>query len=180
MRSLMKATCAVTLAATTALSMAACAATRVNASLERGMDFTRYSSYTWAADDRFSTGDPRLDNNEFFEKRLRETADRILATRGFEKVSAATAGLVVHYHASVSQRIDVNALDRQYGYCEECHSSLYDAGTITLDLVDAHTNKLVWRGWSDGTLDGIDSQSLIESRVDDAVAKILQKLPPRL
>lgn len=166
--------------AAAAFSMAACASTQVNASLERGMDFTRYKSYAWAADDRFSTGDPRLDNNEFFERRLRADVERQLAARGFEKASSATADLVIHYHASVSQRMDVNKLDAQYGYCENCHSSIYDAGTITLDLVDAHTNKLVWRGWSEGTLDGIDNQALIEARVDEAVTKILQKLPPSL
>ena len=172
---------AITLAAAAVLSMAACgAATRVNASLERGMDFTQYKSYTWAADDRFSTGDPRLDNNEFFENRLRGTVEQVLGARGFEKTSAAAAGLVIHYHASITQRMDVNALDAKYGYCESCHSSIYDAGTITLDLVDARSNRLVWRGWSEGSLDGIDSQSLIEARVDEAVTKILQKLPPRL
>ena len=168
------------IAATAVLSMAACASTRVNASLERGMDFTQYGSYTWAADDRFSTGDPRLDNNEFFQNRLRGQVEHALGAHGFEKASAATAALVIHYHASVGQKMDVNALDAQYGYCEDCHSSIYDAGTITLDFVDARTNKLVWRGWSKGSLDGIDNQSLIEARVDDAVAKILQKLPPRL
>ena len=167
--------------AASVVSMAACAAsTRVNASLERGMDFTQYRSYAWAADDRFSTGDPRLDNNEFFENRLRGRVEQVLASRGLEKVSGAAAGLVLHYHASVSQKMDVNALDAKYGYCESCHSSIYDAGTITLDFVDARTNRLVWRGWSEGSLDGIDSQSLIEARVDEAVSKILQKLPPRL
>lgn len=170
----------ITIATTVAVSMAACASTQVNASLERGMDFTQYKSYTWAANDWFSTGDPRLDNNEFFEERLRGDVDRVLAARGFEKTSSATANLVLHYHASVAQRMDVNKLDAQYGYCEQCHSSIYDAGTITLDFVDARTNKLVWRGWSEGTLDGIDDQTLIEARVDEAVTKILQKLPPSL
>jgi hypothetical protein len=153
---------------------------RVNASLERGMDFAHYTSYTWATVDHFSTGDPRLDNNEFFENRLRADVEKSLGGRGFEKASPATAQLVVHYHASIHEQIDVNALDRKFGYCEECHSSVYDAGTITIDFVDAHTNKLVWRGWSEGSLDGIDAQAVIESRVDEAVTKILDKLPPRL
>jgi hypothetical protein len=166
-----------TIAAGAVALAAACAPVRVNASLERGMDFTRYSSYAWAANDQFTTGDPRLDNNEFFENRLRTTAERILGERGFEKASGTTADLIVHYHANATQRIDVNALDRQYGYCEECHSSIYDAGTITIDFVDARTNTLVWRGWSEGTFEGIDSQDLIESRVDQAVTKILRKLP---
>ena len=107
-----KSTIAVAVAVAT-ISMAGCASTGVNASFERGMDFTRYGSYTWAADNRFSTGDPRLDNNELFENRLRGDVERVLAARGFEKTSAATAGLVIHYHASVNQRIDVNALDQQ-------------------------------------------------------------------
>lgn len=161
----------------TATAFSACASTRVNASLERGMDFTKYRSYTWAAEDRFGTGDPRLDNNEFFEHRMRETADKLLAARGFEKVSPTTASVVIHYHANATQKIDVNALDRPYGYCEDCHSSIYDAGTITLDFVDARTNKLVWRGWAEGSLEGIDHQETIEWRVDDAVTKILAKLP---
>jgi hypothetical protein len=169
-----------TLVAATAIAATACAPVRVNASLERGMDFTHYKSYAWAASDHFSTGDPRLDNNEFFQDRLRRTADGILATRGFEQGSTTAADLVIHYHASVRETIDVNGLDRKYGYCDSCRSSIYDAGTITLDFVDAHTNKLVWRGWSEGSLDGIDNQSIIEQRVDDAVTRILQKLPPRM
>lgn len=172
---------AITLAAAAVLSMAACgAATRVNASLERGMNFTQYKSYMWAADDRFNTGDPRLDNNRFFQNRLRGRVDQVMRARGFEQTSAATAELVIHYHANITQQMDVNALDAKYGYCETCHSSIYDAGTITLDMVDARSNTLVWRGWSEGSLDGIDSQALIEARLDEAVTKILQKLPPRL
>lgn len=157
----------------------ACAPIRVNASLERGMDFAQYTSFTFADETKFVTGDPRLDNNEFFENRIKHTATRLLESHGFEATSPGTAQLVIHYHANVSQRIDVNELDSRYGYCESCHSSVYDAGTITLDFVDARTNRLVWRGWAEGSLDGIDNQELIEQRVDDAITRILSKLPPR-
>ncbi len=169
-----------TLALAAALVAAGCAPVHVNASLERGMAFTNYGSYTWAADDQFNTGDPRLDNNEFFQHRLQTAAESVLEKRGLEKVSATSAQLVIHYHANISQRIDVNALDRSYGYCQDCHSSIYDAGTITIDFVDARTHTLVWRGWSEGSLEGIDNQPMIEWRVDEAVRKILQQLPPRL
>jgi len=162
-----------------AFLISGCAPVRVHASLERGMEFTHYASYTWAADENFNTGDPRLDNNEFFQNRLRRDVDVALATYGLEKATLATGELVIHYHANTTQKIDVNELDYQYGYCEDCHSSVYDAGTITLDMVDARTNKLVWRGWSEGTFDGIDSQAITEARVDEAIAKILEQLPPR-
>lgn len=171
---------ALALAAVVALALPGCATTRVNGFVERGMDFTQYRSYTWAQADRFSTGDPRLDNNELFLKRLRANVDRELQARGYEQASPASAGLIVHFHASVHQRIDVNDLDLRFGYCDDCHSSVYEAGTLTIDLVDARTNKLVWRGWSEGVLDGIDEQSVLESRVDDAVSKILRQMPPMM
>lgn len=169
-----------TAAAFALLVAGACATTRVNGVLERGMDFAQYRSYAWAASDQFSTGDPRLDNNELFQARLRADVDRELGRRGYELASPATAALTVHFHTSVRQQIDVNALDQRFGYCEECHSSVYDAGTLTLDLVDSRTKKLVWRGWSEGVLDGIDEQRVLESRLDDAVRRILSKLPPML
>ena len=48
-------------------------------------------------------------------------------------------------------------------------------------LVGTRTNKLVWRGWAEGSVDGvIDNQEWMEARIDDAVAQILQRLPRRL
>lgn len=173
-------TLAAALVAAAAMAITGCAPVRVNAALERGMDFAQYKSYTWAASDRFSTGDPRLDNNEFFERQLRKTAAASLAQHGFEEATPSTADLVIHYHANVRETIDVNALDRQYGYCDTCRPTIYDAGTITLDFVDARSNKLVWRGWSEGSLDGIDNQAMIEERVAAAITRILEKLPPRM
>ena len=49
-----------------------------------------------------------------------------------------------------------------------------------LDLVDAPTSRLVWRGWAEGSIEGaIDDQKLMEERIDEAVAKILARLPRR-
>jgi hypothetical protein len=149
----------------------------------RGIDFARYGSYGWAAADRLSTGDPRLDNNPFFERRLKAGVDRQLAGRGLEQGAAGAPDLVVHYHASVSQRIDLNGIDREFARCEaeECQPFVYEAGTIVLDLVDARTNTLVWRGWAKDSLDGvIDDQSWLEQKVDQAVTRIMATLPRAL
>jgi hypothetical protein len=103
--------------------------------------------------------------------------------RGFEKATSGTPDLLLHYHASVTQRIDVNAIDRQYGYCnsDDCQPYVYEAGTLTIDVVDARANRLVWRGWAEGTVDGvIDNQGWLEQRIDDAVARILARLPRQL
>ena len=165
-------------AALSALTVTACATMQVSSHVERGMDVTRYRTYQWAPADSQAIGDPRLDNNEFFRERIQAQVDRRLGDRGFEKTTAARPDLLVHYHASVAQEINPNGVDQPNIACEDCEPYVYDAGTIVVDLVDAHTSRLVWRGWAEGSIDGaIDDQTFMEHRIDEAVARIMERLP---
>jgi hypothetical protein len=166
-----------------AAMVAACATMNVSSYVERGFEIRQYRTFGWGTADTFSTGDPRLDNNRFFDERVRMQVEKELAARGFEKELSGTPDLLVHYHASVKQEIDVRNLDREYAYCEErdCRPYVYDAGTLFVDLADPRTNKLVWRGWAEGSVEGmIDNQDWMEARVDEAVTRILARLPRRL
>jgi hypothetical protein len=128
-----------------------------------------------------ATGDARLDNNPFFHDRLRTNIDRGLEARGYRPGGTA-ADLRVHYHATVRERIDVNSADLERGFCEgsACRPFIYSAGFILIDLVDERTGTLVWRGWADGTFDGVlEDQDVMEEAVDEAVARILERLPRR-
>ena len=166
-----------------AFVLTACAATmHVNSYTNRGSDFKRYKTYTFAPADRMSTGDPRLDGNPFFNERMKADIEKQMAAKGFEKIASAPPDLFVHYHASFTQQVDANNLDREYGYCKtgDCRPSVYDAGTLMVDLVDRRTNALVWRGWSESSVDGvIDNQVWLEQKVDDAITRILGQLPHR-
>jgi hypothetical protein len=163
--------------ALSALTASACATMQVSSFVERGADITQYHTYHWAPADTQPTGDPRLDNNEFFRNRLQAQVDQRLGARGFEK-STAPADLVVHYHASVAQEINANGVDQPNVLCDDCEPYVYDAGTIVIDLVDARTSRLVWRGWAEGSIDGaIDDQTFMERRIDEAVTRIMERLP---
>jgi hypothetical protein len=152
-----------------------CASLEVRSFTERGTDFSRYHTYNWVADGRQTTGDPRLDNNPFFQARVQADVDEQLGRRGFEKVTSGTPDLVLHYYAKVEQRLEVSN-----AYCEDCTPSVYDAGTLVIDLVDARSNKLAWRGWAKGSIAGaIDNQLWLEERVDEAVRLIFEQLPRR-
>lgn len=162
---------------------AGCATLNVNSYTERGADLRHYRTYDWAAADTWSTGDPRLDNNRFFDERVRARVEEQLARRGFEKATSQRPDLLVHYHASISQQIDIRRLDSSASYCadHDCRPYIYDKGTLFVDLVEPGIDKLVWRGWAEGSVDGvIDNQAWMESRIDEAVAKILARLPSRL
>lgn len=166
--------------ASAALALAACASLQVHSFAARpSTPPKQYTTYSWANDDPQPTGDPRLDSNPFFERRLMTSAEEQLAARGFQKAQRGNADLVLHYHASVTQELDVANIDRGIGSCPNCPSpSVYEAGTIMLDLVDAKSNTLVWRGWVEGSFEGmIDNQAWLEQRVDEAVTRIVKTVP---
>ena len=164
-----------------ALALAACASMNVRSFVERGADVTKYRTYNWAPPDAQATGDPRLDNNPFFHERIQLAVERQLNARTFVKTTADPPDLLVHYHASVTQQINANGSDRPFVLCEDCEPYVYDAGTIVVDLVDARTKRLVWRGWAEGSIDDVvNDQAWMEKRIDEAVMRILDQLPPRL
>jgi uncharacterized protein DUF4136 len=154
-----------------------CAPIHVHGYTERGTVFS-YRTYAWAPDEGFATGDPRLDNNEFFSEQVRTSVDRELAGRGFEKTTSATADLLIHFHATISQEIEIASTDR-FEHCYNCGATIYDAGTLVIDLVDAQTSRLVWRGWVEKLDPVIDNQDWMDETIDWAVARIMKKLPPR-
>lgn len=59
--------------------------------------------------------------------------------------------------------------------------SEYEEGTIVIDIVDARTDRVVWRGWAQSNMDGvIDNQDLLEKQIRKAVARMMERLPRHL
>ena len=55
----------------------------------------------------------------------------------------------------------------------------YEAGTLVLDIVDAHTNRLVWRGWAQNSVsDLLNDSDRMPNTIEQAVAQMLLRLPP--
>jgi hypothetical protein len=114
--------------------------------------------------------------------RVQGAVERGLAARGLELTSSDTPDLLIHYHANISERIDVDRADRVYGYCDaaDCppNTIRYEAGTLVLDLIDARTDKLVWRAWAqNGVEDMLRNRAKMAKTIDQAVAEMLRQLP---
>ncbi len=167
--------------ALTAVAAAGCATMNVSSHIERGVNFTQYATYEWGPPDNLPVGDPRLDNNPFFNDYLQGAIEKKMAEKGFNLTTAAGADLLIHYHASVNQRLDVYRADQQYGYCYgDCEPQVvdYEQGTLVIDVVDAKTKKVVWRGWAQDTMTGIiDNQDRLRKQVDESVTKMMLLLP---
>lgn len=169
-----------------AAAFAAGCATAMNVSshVDRNVNFGQYRTFDWGPADALPTGDPRLDADPFFKDHVQGAVERGLAARGVQLHSGGgTPDLLIHYHANISDRIDVNAADRRYGYCRgaDCPSQFvsYEAGTLIIDVMDARTNTLVWRGWAQHSVeDMLKDQDKMAKMIDEAVARMLRQLPP--
>ena len=164
-----------------ALALAGCATMTVSSHIERGVDFSDYVTYDWGPPDNLPTGDPRLDSNPFFRDYVQGAIEKKMAAKGYVRAVTGTPDLLIHYHASVNQKLDVYEVDSYYGYCYgNCQPQVvnYEEGTLLIDVVDTTTSKVVWRGWSQDTMNGvIDNQDRLERQVEEGVTKMMRLLP---
>jgi hypothetical protein len=166
-------------AAVVAAVIAASAPVAVTSFTERGVQVSRYRTYDWAPVDAAVPGDPRLENNTIFHEYLQGAIDRGLRARGYEQ-TALTPDLRVHYHASATQRIYISGSEPTRERCTDCAVQVYDEGTVLIDLVDARTGALVWRGSAQTDIAGaVADQSQLERTIERVVTRILNALPPR-
>ncbi len=171
--------------AASALAVTGCATMNVSSHVQRDLDFTQYRTYDWGPADALPRGDPRLDKNPFFQDHVQGAVEKQLAAKGFERSTSGTPDLLIHYHASITQRIDVNRVDREYGYCydKDCQARVieYEAGTLVLDIVEARTSRVIWRGWAQDSVEGVlDNRDRMARKIDEAVRRMLERLPRRL
>jgi hypothetical protein len=146
------------------------------------IDFRSYHTFDWGPADALPTGDPRLDENPYFQDRLQGAVERGLALRKLERSErGATPELLIHYHANVSRRLDVNQVDYSYGLTVDAESQIrdYDAGTIVLDIVDSWTNQVIWRGWAQRDMtELLQDEGKMADWIETAVRLMLAQLRP--
>jgi hypothetical protein len=164
------------------VALVACARINAGADFAPGLDLQPYRTFDWGAGDTLPAGDPRLDNNPFFDARVRAAVERELATKGITR-APSSPDLLIHYHASVRQRMDVIRSDEVRGYTFGSVNTAekvlaYDEGTLILDVAETRSKRILWRGWVQTDVDGLlNDQREMEKRIGNSVTKLLAKFP---
>jgi hypothetical protein len=167
-------------AAFTLLVASGCAAAIETGSfVDHDVDFTRYRSYKWAPASQ-QTGDPRLARNPIFQDRLQGEIDRQLQSRGL-RGPVNRADLLVRLRSAVQPRAHVTTAPAMYGNCAtDCTDRIreYESATLVVDLVDARTRQIVWRGWAQDDLRAVAGDPDRMARtVRSAVTGMMEGLP---
>jgi uncharacterized protein DUF4136 len=170
-----------------AIGIAGCATMNVSSHVRRDLDFAQYRTYDWGPADALPIGDRRLDQNGVFNDHVFGAFEKQLAARGYERVEIGeTPDLLIHYHAVIGERMDVNQADYDRGYCtvDTCEAegavSVYEVGTLVLDVIDARTNRMVWRGWAQNSIDdALVNRDRLTRQINDGVSRMMASFPVR-
>lgn len=137
-------------------------------------DFSSYETYAWIA----GTPSP----NPSGEALIRSSLDAALQAHGLKRVDRSPDLFVAsHVTRSDQQTITVqNYGDRSYqsgwGLSEHGEQDI-PVGTLIVDLVDAQSKQLVWRGTGTATLSSKMSRN--EKKLNKVLAKMFREFPPR-
>ena len=130
-------------------------------------------------DGRREPGDPMLVKSISNQALQSNIADAFIA-RGYV-LDPIAPSFTVAYYASARERLDISLWD--YGYrgrwggfrYMDPVSVYYTEGTVVIDVIDAVTDDLVWRGR--GTERTTDDPGTYQKSQRDAVAAIVRKFP---
>jgi len=155
------------------------AAQQVKTDYDRAADFAQYKTYSW---EHVKTKDPLL------EDRIKNAVDGVLAARGWTKVESGGDVSIVALQMTTNQETlntFYNGFGGGWGWRRfggggigeaTTTTETYKVGTLVVDLFDAKTKKLLWRGSSSDTLSNNSDKNI--KNLDKGVEKMFQKFPP--
>ncbi len=144
-------------------------AQKVNVDSDPAAPFATYKTYAWA------DGTPAPD--PLNEERIHSAVDARLAGRGLA-MNTAAPNLIVATHVTTNERKELVVSGFGPGPWwggGAAQVETYVEGTLIVDLYDAKTKKMVWRGVATATAS--DKPSKNASKINKAFDKMFEKFP---
>jgi hypothetical protein len=161
----------------------------VSTDFDPATDFAQYRSYTWKAQEE--GGDEARGVSPLMDERIRAAVDRELAAKGLNRVEEngdlrvgyAVVSAPSRVRSSPSAHFGVGSYGGSGGVSVGIGvpiggASTYEEGTLILDLVDARTEQLLWRGSVTRRIVPRGDPEDTDRRVAEVVQELLEKFPP--
>jgi hypothetical protein len=161
-----------------ALCSTTAVAQEVTYDFDRSANFSKLHSYAWVR------GTPVRD--DFNHKRIMDAIDKQLVTKGLGKTEARDqADVLVAYHAAFSTNLEVNGFSSgwggyRFGPARSGSARVEEilVGTLVVDIIDAKTGTILWRGIATKELDVNASPEKRDKNINKAAEKLFKKYPP--
>jgi hypothetical protein len=150
---------------------------QVKTDFDHQANFSQYKTYSWQE---------IKPANSLWTARIKSAVDAQLAAKGWTKVESGGDVAVVAIATSHTERTLQTFYDgmgggwrwRGFGGTGEATTTEqdYKEGTLVVDMYDAKTKQLIWRGSSEDTVSNNAQKN--EKNLDKGVAKMFKKFPP--
>lgn len=166
--------------------LAGCSSISVSNDFDPGADFAKFKTYGWITKPTNTSGNAQQAQMQsgLLGKRIQNAVDGQMVQHGFTKNEDNPDVLVV-YHTGVQDKVQVTDWGYGYGPYGGWYGGggvdvyQYQEGTLIVDMVDAATHQLVWRGTAQGVLGGKKSPEQQQQILDNVVGRMFQKYPPK-
>jgi hypothetical protein len=168
-------------------TLAGCATAKITTEFDPKIDYGAFKTYAWITAQPGPEQAPAI-RNPTVQLLVKEAVDRELAGRGLARAGEGQADLLVAVHGISQDRIEVSSYGYAYGprpygvygygmpVATGTDVRQYRDGTLILDLVDARTKELAWRGTVSDT---VSSPEEVRRVIDAGVKKLLAEYPPK-
>jgi Domain of unknown function (DUF4136) len=149
-------------------------AQKVTVEFDPAVDFSKFRTFA-IRDGQLNSKNPAL-NSELVKKRIEAAIERDLTAKGLV-VSSERPDLNMRYHFGSARKVEAEAYPAGWrGWGTRVVRVPYTEGTLVIDLRDANTRSLVWRGIA---REDKSDAAKIEGKLDDMVKKSFDKYPPK-
>jgi hypothetical protein len=152
-------------------------AQQVKTDYDRSANFSQYKTYSW---EKVQTQDP------LWVDRIKEAVNAALAAKGLTPVESGGDIAIVAMETTQNQRTLNTFYDgfgggwrwRGAGGFGTATTTVdnYKVGTLVVDLFDAHTKTLIWRGSASDTLSDKSDKNI--KNLDKGAQKMFDHFPP--
>ena len=150
----------------------------VNVDFDKYVNFKKFKTFAWKQGT--SSGNP------FADQRIKEAVELQLGGKGLRRALNVDPDCLVVFHASTSEELSLSTYYSGWGpgwypywgvpATVTTSVDRQKKGTLVVDLWDAGTKKLFWRGTAQDTLS--DKPEKNAKKVQKATAKMFKKFPP--
>lgn len=168
------------------LTVTSCSSVRVAADYDKEADFNSYKTFAF-----FKTGIDKAEISDLDKRRILRAIESELLSQGFTK--SKTPDLLVSIFTKSKERVNVynNAWGVGgwgwggfggwgWGWNQQPVVSTSTEGVLFIDLIDANKKELVWQGTGTGYLNTSDNVDKKEARINEFVAKVMERYPPEV
>jgi hypothetical protein len=153
-------------------------AQNVTYDFDRSANFAGFKTYAWVRGTNLA--------DELNHKRVMRAIDTQLSAHGLAKAeSTATADVLVAYHTSFDRNLQISGFSSGFGGYRfggnRSGTATVDeivVGTLAIDLVDAKTRTIVWRGMATKEIDARASAEKRDKNINRAAEKLFKNYPP--